>query len=70
MKEVLIENGWYNYATGCACQGLPRYYKHQDYPEYRIVTKGGCGIIKKSGIEIFKTKVAEELISKIKEMTN
>ena len=69
MKEFLINSGWVNYSTGCACIGLPRYYKHQDYPDYRVVTKAGYGIIKKGGVEIFKTKVSDELFAKIKELT-
>ena len=69
MKELLTENGWVHYSTGCPCTGLPRYYKHQDFPDYRVVTKGGFGIIRKGGVEIFRTKVAEELILKIKELT-
>jgi len=69
MRELLIKNGFVHYATGCSCQGLPKYYKHQDYPDYRIITKGGFGIIRKSGVETYRTKDAGELLLKIKELT-
>jgi len=69
MKELLIENGWIHYSTSCPCTGLAKYYKHLDFPDYRVVIKGGFGIIRKNGVEIFKTKVADELILKINELT-
>ncbi|MCL1933530.1 MAG: hypothetical protein FWF53_06955 [Candidatus Azobacteroides sp.] len=68
MKELLIENGWIHYSTGCPCQSLPKYYKHPDYPDYRIVTKGGFGIIKKNGVEIFRTKDIEQFKAKLEEL--
>ena len=69
MREFLLNNGWIHYATDCPCRGLGKYYKHQDFPDYRVVIKGGFGIIRKNGVEIFKTKVTDELIFKIKELT-
>ena len=68
MRELLIENGWVHYSTGCPCAGLPKYYKHQDYPDYRIVTKGGFGIIRKSGVEIYRTKDSEQFKNKLHEI--
>ena len=67
MRGYLIENGWINYATGCPCTGLAKYYKHLNFAEYRIITKTGFGIIKKGGVEIFRTKQVEDFISKMEE---
>ena len=67
MKELLINNGWIHYATGCACVGLPRYYKHQFFSGYKIIIKGGFGTIKKNGAELFKTRDVEQLKQKLEE---
>jgi hypothetical protein len=68
MKELITKYDFYHFSTGCACQGLPRYYKNDHYPDYRIVTKGGAGIIKKSGVELFRTKDVLQLKTKMDEL--
>ena len=68
MKEYLIENGWIHYSTGCACVGLPKYYRHQDYQDYKIITKGGYGIIRRNGVEIYRTKDVEQFKNKLNEV--
>lgn len=40
MKEILLENDWVNYRTGCSCIGLPRYWKNEDRPGWIVITKG------------------------------
>ena len=68
MNEVLKQNGWYHYASGCYCNGLPLYYKNADYPDFTAVTKAGYGIIRRNGIEFFKTKDVAEFETKIKSL--
>ena len=68
MREILLEYGFFHYATDCPCRGLCKFYRHNDYPDYRIVTKGGAGIIKRSGVEIFRTKDIEQFKMKLNEI--
>jgi hypothetical protein len=68
MKELISEYGFVQYSTGCPCQGLPRYYKNGIYPDYRIVTKTGMGIIKRNGAELFRTRDVELLRKKMNEL--
>ena len=65
MKELITKYGFELYHTGCSCVGLPRYYKHQDFFDYKIILKAGFATIKKSGIEEFKTKDIEQLKEKL-----
>ena len=68
MKDFLIGNGFVLYATGCSCHGLPKYYRNNRYPDYRIITKYGYGIIKCNGVEIFRTNQIDDFKSKMNEL--
>jgi len=65
MNEILVKYGWECYKKGCSCQGLPKYYKHDKHENYICITKSGYGIIKRGGIEIFKTKNLEDYENEI-----
>jgi 5'-3' exonuclease len=67
MKELLEKYGFLHYATGCSCQGLPKYYKHSDFTDFRVILKSGYGIIKKNGTEKFRTKDIEQFKLKLLE---
>ena len=66
MNEILRNNNWIHYSSGCPCVGLPRYYKNPDHEGYICITKAGFGIIKRGGVEIFKTKNITEFEQKLK----
>lgn len=54
MKEILINNGWVHYKTGCSCNASPRFYNNSNHPEYIIIIRGTSFRIKKSGVQIAK----------------
>ena len=68
IKSAIDEYRFVNYSSGCPCNGLPRFYKNEKYPDYKIVTKSGYGIIKKGGVQIFKTRDPELFEEKLKEL--
>ncbi len=49
MKELLTNNGWMHYKTGCSCNGSPKFYKHPDHFGYIVITKSTQFAIKKDG---------------------
>ena len=67
MKTLIEKYGFVHFATGCSCNGLPRHYKHFDFPDFKITLKSGYGIIKKNGVEKFRTKDIEQLDKKLQE---
>ena len=68
MIEIVEKYGFVHYATGCPCNGLGKFYKHENYPNYRIITKAGFGIIKRNGVEIYRTKKIDDFEKKLKEI--
>jgi len=54
MKEILLENDWVNYRTGCSCIGLPRYWKNEDRPGWIVITKGSMFSVNQNGNFMYK----------------
>jgi len=69
VNEILKNNGWLHYSSGCPCNGLPRYYKNPNCDGFICVTKAGYGIIKRGGVEIFRTKNIQDFENKLKELS-
>jgi hypothetical protein len=67
MKKILEQTGWIHYASGCPCTGLPRFYKHNAFPDYKIILKAGYATIRKHGTDKFKTNNIDQLKQKLKE---
>lgn len=66
MKELLENNGWCNFKTGCSCQGKPRYFNNINRPGIILIIKGDYFTIRKGGVELYKGK-SEEFELKLKE---
>ncbi len=66
MKEILKNNGWVNYRTGCACVGLPRYWKNGDRPTWIVITRGNSFSINENNVQLYRG-VEREFIAKMKE---
>jgi len=57
MKEIILNNGWIHYKTGCSCNASPWYFSNSLHPDYTIIIRGTFFAIKKSGLEISKGNI-------------
>jgi hypothetical protein len=65
MKELIENNGWFHFRTGCPCVGSPKWYNNQDHPDYRIVLKKGKGSIRREKREVFRTADLDKFKNKL-----
>lgn len=68
MRKIVEDLGFYHVSTQCPCVGGGRFYKNNDYPNLKVLLKGAFGIIRKNGVEKFKTNDSELLEKKLKEI--
>ncbi|MDR2003930.1 MAG: hypothetical protein LBQ74_12935 [Prevotella sp.] len=64
MKELLLNNGWVHYKTGCSCNGSPKFYNHPAYFGYIVITKSVRFAIKKDG-KVIASGNADQLKQKL-----
>ncbi|WP_418894219.1 hypothetical protein [Limibacterium fermenti] len=52
MEEILKNNRWFHYRTGCACVGLPRYWRNEERPGWTVVIRGNMYSINENNCQV------------------